>query len=64
MQPDLSQIKTSGAEVVHGPNSDTHDGSDKGILRSHGQIAADAVATKLSEYSNILLRQAAERPKS
>ena len=31
MQPDLFLIKTSGPEVVHGPNSDTDEGSDKGF---------------------------------
>ena len=34
----LSPIKTSGAEVWRGPNSDTDEGSDEGISRSYGQI--------------------------
>ena len=33
-----SPIKTSGAEVWHGPNPDTDEGSDEGILQYHGQI--------------------------
>ena len=38
MHQELSPLKTSGAEVVHGPNPDIDEGSDDGVWRSHGQI--------------------------
>ena len=38
MQQGLSPIKSSGAEVWHGSNPDTDEGSDDWVWRSYGQI--------------------------